>query len=1100
MRPPRCPPAVPVSVRRTVFLLASLALAAARAADPAPLTPPPRPEWQDETRLHEGTVAPFATMTVFADEASARTFRPDRTPFVQSLNGNWKFHWAPTPAGRTAGFWAPTFNDSAWKTIPVPSNVEVQGYGVPIYTNITYPWKSATPPVVGDAYNAVSSYRRTFRVPAAWSGRETYLTFDGVNSFFTLWLNGRKLGFSKDSRTPATFRLTPHLKSGDNLLAVEVLRWCDGSYLEDQDFWRLSGIFRDVTLWSAPLVHLRDFRVRTVLDAAYRDADLVVDAEFASAAPADREVAFEVALLSPDGTAVFRAPAGRTSIIPGTPATLTFTRKIAAPNKWSAESPQLYTLLLTVRDAATNTVLETIPWRVGFRSVEIKSGQLLVNGRPTLFRGVNRHEWDPDLGQVVTRERMLQDIRLMKQHNINAVRTCHYPNVPAWYALCDEFGLYLIDEANIESHGMGYGEKTLARVASWQPAHLDRTVRMFERDKNHASVIEWSLGNEAGWGDNFRATAAWLKAHDSTRPVHYERDETGESVDIISPMYARPAAALAYAAGTHDKPYIQCEYAHAMGNSTGDLWAYWRPIYDGAKYLQGGYIWDWVDQGLRTPVPASRKIEPLDNPRSIPVDPKLGTFFAYGGTFGPPDIASDGNFCANGLVNADRTPHPGLAEVKKVYQPIQMRAGDLTRAEVEFQNWSDFLPAEAWLAATWRVTADGRVLQQGRVENLTLAPREKKKIALPVTALTPAPGTEYFLELSFVLKQATPWAPLGHEVAWEQFKLPWIAPAAPAAPATPAGTAALHVTDTADRIAVRGTGFAAAFDRATGLLVSLTTADTELLELPLGPHFWRAPTDNDRGNRLAGPAGPGDHFVLTAWRHAHASWRPASVTVSQPAPGRVVVTATGTIADFAAPYHLRWTVLGSGDVLVEASLSAGAKSLVELPRFGMQTTLRAGFDSLAWFGKGPQETYWDRQDARVGLYRGRVRDQYFDYIKPQETGNKEGVRWLALTDARGRGLLAVGSPLLGANALAYSTDDLFCATHNEHHYRYLMPERPTVTLNLDLHQRGLGGDNSWGEFPHAAFRLTQPSFAYRYRLHVLTGGEDPASLAKQILD
>ena len=560
-------------------------------------------------------------------------------------------------------------------------------------------------------------------------------------------------------------------------------------------------------------------------------------------------------------------------------------------------------------------------------------------------------------------------------------------------------------------------------------------------------------------------------------------------------MYARPDAALKYASGVHDKPYIQCEYSHAMGNSNGDIWAYWRPIYEGAKYLQGGYIWDWVDQGLRTPVPASRKIERLDNPRSLPLDPKLGTFLAYGGTFGPPDIASDGNFCANGLVNADRTPHPGLAEVKKVYQPIQMRAGDLARAEVEFQNWLDFLPAEAWLAATWRVTADGKTLQEGRVENLTLAPREKKKLALPVRALPPAPGTEYFLEISFALKQATPWAPAGHEVAWEQFKLPWTAPAA-----APVAAAALQLTDTAGRITVRGAGFAAGFDRATGLLVSLTTGTTELLELPLGPHFWRAPVDNDRGNRMAGPAEKKNQFVLTAWRNAHASWRPASVTVAQPAPGRVVVTATGAIADFGAPYRLQWTVLGSGDVLVESTLSAGAKPLVELPRFGMQATLRAGFDRLAWYGKGPQETYWDRQDARVGLYRGQVRDQYFDYIKPQETGNKEGVRWLALTDARGRGLLAVGAPLLSANALHYTTDDLFCATHKEHHYRYLMPERKTVTLNLDLHQRGLGGDNSWGEFPHREFRLTQQPFAYRYRLHVLAAGEDPVSLAKRAVE
>lgn len=1083
-RPPRGP---------FLALLALTAAWPARAA--APAAGPARPEWQDETRLPEGTVAPFATLTVFPDEASARTLPRERSPFVQSLNGDWKFRWAPTPAGRTSGFWEPAYDDSAWKTIPVPSNVEVQGYGIPIYSNIPYPWLAHTPPLVPDQYNSVSSYRRTFRVPAAWAGREIYLTFDGVNSFFTLWLNGVKLGFSKDSRTPATFRLTPSLKSGDNLLAVEVIRWCDGSYLEDQDFWRLSGIFRDVTLWSTPPVHLRDFRVRTPLDAACRDAELLVDAEFTSTAPDAREVTLHATLLTPEGAEALRAPALRTRVVPGTPATVAVRCPVPAPKKWSAETPHLYTLLLTVRDARGD-VLETIPWRVGFRSVAIKDGQLLVNGMPTLFRGVNRHEWDPDLGQVVTRERMLEDIRLMKQHNINAVRTCHYPDVPEWYALCDEYGLYLIDEANIESHGMGYGKESLAHVASWGPAHLDRTIRMFERDKNHASVIIWSLGNEAGWGDNFRATAAWLKAHDTTRPVHYERDETGEVVDLITPMYARPEALRAYAAGQHTKPYIQCEYSHAMGNSNGDLWAYWRPIYDGAKYLQGGYIWDWVDQGLRTPVPASRKIERLDNPRSLPLDPQLGTFFAYGGTFGPPDIASDGNFCANGLVNADRTPHPGLAEVKKVYQPIQMRAGDLARAEVEFQNWLDFLPAEAWLTAAWRVTADGRTLQQGTLANFTLAPREKKKLALPLRPPALAPATEYFLELSFTLRQATPWAPAGHEMAWAQFKLPWTAPAGPVAPAG----AALQLDDRAGRLTVRGTGFRAAFDRATGLLVSLAAGDAELLERPLGPHFWRAPIDNDRGSHMAGPPDRQHKVDLSPWRQAHASWRPAAVTATQPAPGRIVVTATGALADFGAPYRLQWTVLGSGDLLVESTLTPGDRPLPELPRFGMQATLRAGFDTLAWLGRGPQETYWDRQDARIGLYRGRVRDQYFDYIKPQETGNKEGVRWLALTDARGRGLLAVGDPLLSANALHYATDDLFCATHKEHHYRYLMPERSTVTLNLDLHQRGLGGDDSWGALPHREFRLLAPPYTYRYRLRVLAAGEEPGALAKQRLE
>ena len=1078
---------LPFAFSRWLTLLACSPVLALMAAEPT------TPEWKDETQLHSGTEAPAATMLRFSSADAARTFDRTKSTFTRSLNGDWKFAWVSKPADRIADFWKPEFNDTAWKTIPVPSNVEVQGYGIPIYTNVAYPWKNPQPPLPPEDYNPVSAYRTTFQVPADWQGREVYVTFDGVNSFFYLWLNGQKLGFSKDSRTPATFRLTPYLKAGDNLLAAEVIRWCDGSYLEDQDFWRLSGIFRDVTLWSAPAAAIRDFHVNTALDLAGGDATLIVSAELSGA---DAKAAtIEATLLDQAGREVLREPL--TTVAFGqADGPRQLARKIAHPELWSAETPHLYTLLLTTKDAS-GKVLEVVPWKVGFRSVETRDGQFLVNGRPVLIRGVNRHEWDPELGQVVTRERMLEDIRLMKQNNINAVRACHYPNVPEWYSLCDEYGLYIIDEANVESHGIGYEpEKTLGNKPSWGPAHLDRTIRMFERDKNHACVVTWSLGNEAGFGVNFIATYQWLKQHD-TRPVQYECQRSFEASDIVCPMYPSPESVLNYASLPREKPFIMCEYAHAMGNSTGDIWAYWRPIYDGAAHLQGGFIWDWVDQGLRTPVPASRKIEQLENARSLPLDPKLGTFFAYGGTFGPPGTATDGNFCANGLVNADRTPHPGLAEVKKVYQPIQLRAGDLTRGEVEFSNWNDFLPAQDWLAADWRIVADGQVLQKGQLADLTLAPREKKKLVVPFAPITPVPATEYFLEISFKLKAATPWAPAGHEVAWEQFKLPVAAPAVAAAVAK----SGLQLDNQAERLVVRGTGFAATVDRKSGLLVSLKSGDTELLAGPLGPHFWRAPVDNDRGNKMP-DATPAKNFWQSpgagVWRKAHESFTVRSCQVAQPAPGRVVVTVNGWLDAVSSEYRLTWTFLGSGDVLVSATwLPAAAYAVAEPPRFGMQTTLRAGFEQLAWFGKGPQETYWDRQDARVGLYRGLVRDQYFDYIKPQETGNKEGVRWLALTDTAGRGLLAVGSPLLSANALHYTTDDLYCATQRENFYRYQLPERDTVTLNLDLKQRGLGGDQSWGAIPHEPFRLSTWPTSYSYRLKVLAGGEDLPALAKQ---
>lgn len=1055
----------------------------------------PLPEWQDPAIQHAGVEPPFATMAVFADAASARTLDRDKSPFFQSLNGQWKYHWSATPAARVPEFWRTDFNDSAWPAIRVPSNPEVEGYGIPIYTNIAYPWKSAAPPLIpADALNHVSAYRRAFTIPSAWDGREVFLTFDGVNSFFYLWVNGEKIGFSKDARTPSTFRLTSHLRPGENQLAVEAFRWNDGSYLEDQDFWRLSGIMRNVFLWSTPPLHMRDFSVRTDFDTAYRDARLSVTAETKNFTHASQVASLAITLLDPAGSPVLESSTDTVSIASGASTQFKISAPVTNPQKWSAEVPQLYTLLLTTKDA-TGRVLETIPWRVGFRAVEIKNGQLLVNGQPVLFRGVNRHEWDPDTGQVVTRERMLQDIRLMKQNNINAVRSCHYPNIPEWYALCDEYGLYIIDEANIESHGMGYGEHTLAKAPAWGPAHLDRTIRMFERDKNHACIIIWSLGNEAGFGENFIRDYQWLKQHDSTRPVQYENPRSAETSDIVCPMYPRVESVLNYAALPRTKPFIMCEYAHAMGNSTGDIWAYWRPIYEGLPHLQGGYIWDWVDQGLRTPVPASRKIERLDNPKSLPLDPALGTFFAYGGTFGPPDVVSDGNFCANGLVTADRVPHPGLAEVKKVYQPIQMRAGDLAKAEVEFKNWFDFLPAETWLAADWRVVAEGQVLQQGRIDGLTLAPREKKKLALPVQPVAPAPGVEYFLEISFKLKERTPWADAGHEIAWEQFQLPWNAPALIVGLHS---LPSLTVERGAEQIVVSGRNFSATVSTQTGLLVSLKSGETELLEAPLGPYFWRAPVDNDRGNHMLGME-PAEDFWhpggMGPWRKAHESWKAKSVDVREVGAGSVVIAVQGEIQTFECAQQIVWTVLGNGEVEVSTTWLPGEKPLPEMPRFGMQTTLRAGFDNLVWLGKGPQETYSDRQDARVGLYHGKVRDQFFDYIKPQETGNKEAVRWLALTSAQGRGLLAIGQPLLSANALHASTDDLFCATHKENFYSYMLPKRETVTLNLDLKQRGLGGDTSWGALPHEAFRFSVWPTTYSYRLHVLQGGEDLAQLA-----
>lgn len=1059
------------------------------------LAPVCAPEWADETRLHEGQEAPFATMAVFANEEEAALLRREHSPYFMTLNGRWKFSWSAQVSHRVADFWQPEFDDSRWAEIPVPANVELEGYGVPIYVNQPYPWKTRTPPVVPDALNSVCAYRMAFCVPAEWGGREVFLTFDGVNSYFSVWLNGRKLGFHKDSRTPATFRLTPYLEEGENLLAVEVFRWNDGSYLEGQDMWRLSGIYRDVYLWSTPQVHIRDFFVRTELADDFKSAKLIIEAQVENYAQHPQAVQLEAALLCARGSEVFRT---RSDII-NPPlqgvAQSVLEQAVFEPQLWSAETPLLYTLMLSLK-SSTGQVLETIPWCVGFRRAEVRGDAFLVNGQRILVKGVNRHEHDPDRGHVVTRERMIEDISLMKRHNINAVRTSHYPNVPEWYALCDEYGLYVLDEANIESHGMGYGAESLARAESWGGAHLDRLQRMVERDKNHASIIIWSLGNEAGMGCNFELLYNWIKQRDPSRPVHYEGDAGAGVSDIVCPMYPTVAAVKHYASLAREKPFIMCEYMHSMGNSTGGLQDYWKPIYAGAPYLQGGFLWDWVDQGLRTAVPRSRGIERFDNPRSLEVDPELGTFYGYGGTFGDETTPSDGPFSGNGIVSPDRVPHPALAEVKKVYQPIQMHAVDLEKGEIRLENWNNFRRAEDWLRFLWKISADGEVLQEGELTGVKLAPQQCQSLAIPFATILPAPQTEYFLDVVAVLKYDAPWAAAGHEVAWEQWVLPLQAPVTAIAQATEP----LEVHEYGDHIKIGNADFSGAIDRRSGLLTSLCSEGDELLHSPLGPHFWRAPTDNDRGSGMAGtdnPALKANESLL--WRDAHADIVARSVGVRRLGVGCVQVAVSAQLPRVESRVDLLWTFHGSGDVLLEFRLLPGDVRLPGLPRFGTQTTLRPGYDRIRWMGKGPHETYWDRQSARVDVYSGSVASQYFNYFKPQESGNKEAVRWVALTNAQGRGLLAAGQPLLSVNAMHYATDDLFSAELKGNFYPYQLPQRDTVTLNLDLKQRGLGGEDSWGSLPLDPYCIKAMPLVLKYRLRVLKGGENVATVAKERL-
>lgn len=1026
------------------------------------------PDWANPRLTGINNLPPHASMVICPDTATAMRIeyvandQRVKSAFYRSLNGRWRYRYARNHTERIKDFWLADYNDRSWDTIMVPSNVEIQGYGVPIYVNVSYPWpRPWNPPYVpqDDRNNTINYYRRTFDLPKEWSGRRVFITFDGVNSFFYLWVNGQKVGMGKDSRTPVEFDITQYVRPGTNLIAVENLRWSDGSYLEDQDFWRLSGIFRDVYLWSPANVHIRDFEVKTDLDADYRDAELTIKMEVENAGNSEALVQVEARLLSPNGRPVV-SPSIKLTVPGSGKSEASISTYVTNPLKWSAETPNLYKLLLTVTNQA-GQVVEVIPVNVGFREVQIQGGHLLINGQKVLLKGVNRHEIDPDRGQAITVEGMVKDIKLMKQFNINAVRTSHYPNQPAWYDLCDRFGIYLIDEANIESHGMGYGERTLARRPEWLDAHMDRTIRMVERDKNHPSVIIWSLGNEAGDGPNFEATSAWIRKRDPSRPVHYEQAGTRPHTDIVCPMYPDPCSLERYSSQPQTRPYIMCEYSHAMGNSNGNMWLYWNLIYS-RPYLQGGFIWDWVDQALRQPV--NRKTKE----RFVPVGKGEPFFWAYGGDFGPPGTPSDDNFCCNGLVTPDRRPHPGLFEVKHVYQYIHVRQVDPAKPTVEIKNWYDFLNLKDYVALYWSVTAEGKVLQKGRLDLPDVAPRATAQLVIPVRPIKARPGVEYFLDLSFRLKADTIWAKKGHEVAWDQIKLPDYAPPAPLDYVTMPG---LTVDESDASIVVKGSNFSIRFDKEKGTLASWVYKKTELLKSPLRPDFWRAPTDNDRGRNMLKSQG--------IWRKAHADAKVRSVTVGRyPRTKAVTVTVVHELAAVEATWQTTYTIYGSGNMVVSVVFRPSKLDLPAMPRMGMQMILPGSFDKITWLGPGPYETYCDRKDARVGLYTGKVADQYYwDYTEPGESGNKVDVRWVALMNNKGVGLVAVGQPLLSVNAIPYTADDLESAKHP-----YQLPRRDKTVLNLDLMQQGVGGDNSWGAWPHRQYLIPCQEYSYRFCL------------------
>jgi len=1045
----------------------------------------PRPEWDNPAVVQLNRERPHATMMIYPTAELARRGERSRSPWFQSLNGRWRFHWAARPADRPAEFFRADFDDSRWDWIPVPSNWQLHGYDIPIYTNILYPFPVdvSGPPVVPKDRNPVGSYRRSFTLPRAWKGRRVLLHFEGVDSAFYVWVNGRKVGYSEDSRTPAEFDITRFLRPGANLLAVEVYRFPDGAYLEDQDMWRLSGIYRDVYLWSPPDRHVRDVEIRTELDEDCRDAVLRVKADVLQYEGAPGRASLALELADAAGRAVFAPQTRVLELRAGAETSVEFAVPVSGPRLWSAETPYLYSLLLTLKDVAGRT-LEVIPFPVGFRQVRIRDGRLLVNGRAILLKGVNRHEHSPETGHYVAPELMLRDVLLMKRHNINAVRTSHYPNAPAWYDLADRYGLYLMDEANIEAHGYGNTPRNrLSNDPQWRAAYLDRVERMVERDKNHPSVILWSLGNESGDGPNVAAAYQWVKRRDPTRPFHYEGSTAngGSNADINSFMYPPPAAVLERARRRPDMPLILCEYSHAMGNSNGGLKEYWDIFYAGAN-AQGAFVWDWVDQGLRQPAPAEHRAASGRE-----------TFLAYGGWWeDKAGLHNDNNFCMNGLVAADRTVRPGLSALKYVYRYLHAGPLDPATGKIQVTNWFDFLNARQIAEGLWSIQADGRPIASGRFPELDIPPRQARQYVLPLPALRPEPGREYWLDVSFLTRSDLPWAPKGHELAWDQFRLPL---GAPPRPFDPSAAPPLDMDEQGDEVRFSGPDFQILFDRHAGAFTGLTYRGVRLIERGPMPDFWRAMTDNDRGAwKAVGRAwvkDPARNLLL--WREAGSGWQARQVEVRRLDERRALVQAEGFLPAVRASYNLTYTIYGSGDIIIEADYRPGAGPLPMMPRFGMEWVVAPGLEKIAWYGRGPAATYADRNFERIGVYSSTVDAEWVEYSRPQENGNKNEVRWVALTNDQGVGLLAVGMPELSVSAVHYPKAEIEQAD-----YSFKLRRRPEIYLNLDYKQMGVGGIDSWSlnAWPMPAYRLPgDRPYCYRYRLAPLAG--DPALKARQ---
>ncbi len=1003
-------------------------------------------EWQDESVNEVNRAAMHTHFFAYENAEKAGSDVKENSKNFMSMNGSWKFFWVKNADQRPTDFWKVGYNDKGWDDMKVPAVWELNGYGDPIYVNVGYPWRNQytnNPPHVPTEKNHVGSYRREFVIPADWNGKDIVAHFGAVSSNMYLWVNGKFVGYSEDSKLEAEFDLTPYVKPGQkNLIAFQVFRWCDGSYFEDQDFFRYTGVARDCYLYARNKKRIDDIRVVPDLDAEYKSGSLAVNLSLKGNAAVSLELLD--AANKTVATAEVKGAGKQSSVI-----------RVDNPNKWTAETPYLYTLRATLKEGGK--VTEVVPLKVGFRKIELKNSQLLVNGQPVLFKGADRHEMDPDGGYVVSRERMIQDIQIMKKFNLNAVRTCHYPDDSFWYDLCDKYGIYVVAEANLESHGMGYDEATLAKVPSFKKTHLERNQRNVQRNYNHPSIIFWSLGNEAGYGSNFEAAYDWVKKEDPSRAVQYERSGYEGKTDIHCPMYLNYKDCIKYCEDdSKTKPLIQCEYAHAMGNSEGGFKEYWDLVRKYPKY-QGGFIWDFVDQSCRWTGKNGKMI------------------YAYGGDFNRFD-ASDNNFCDNGLISPDRVPNPHMYEVGYFYQNIWTTAADLKAGELNVYNENFFRDLSAY-ALEWEVMKNGIVVRTGRVDNLNVAPQQTAKIKLDLGKTCAC--AEWLLNVKYVQKQREGLIPAGHIVAKDQLVLnEYKAPAMTLQNVTDMNiqTALPRIDDANSQcVMIEGENFNIQFAKADGFMDKYMVDGLDMIKegAKLTPNFWRAPTDNDFG------AGLQQKYAV--WKNPE--FKLASLK-SEMKDGLAVVSAEYEMPSVSAGTKLQLTyeINNRGAVKVNQKLVAekGAK-VANIFRFGMQMVMPKSFENISYYGRGPVENYIDRKWAtELGVYNQTVTDQFYAYIRPQENGNKTDIRWWKLLNEAGSGLQFVAEVPFSASALHYTIESLDSGWEKKQEHSNEVEPADLTNFLIDKVQMGLGCVDSWGAIPREEYMLPYGDYEFTF--------------------